>query len=195
MAQSLGEHAPEQVLELELQQPRLHRPRSERSFALRFARDICIGAICVLCLHFFVVQISVVRGQSMSPSLRDGDRVVVDRVSYGLADIERFDVVILRYPRDRNVDFVKRVIGLPGDRVVMRNGVVLVNGKRVRESFGCHPDHDDRVDTVVPFGKVFVLGDNRPISCDSRSFGMVDVTDLRGKVRCCFWPPHRMTFF
>ncbi len=158
-------------------------------------RDLFIGAVAVLCLHFFVVQISVVRGQSMAPSLRDGDRVVVDRVSYSMAEILRFDVVILRYPGDPSLDFVKRVIGLPGDRVQMQHGVVTVNGHRVDEEFAHHPDPDDSFDTVVPFGKVFVLGDNRPVSCDSRSFGMVDVHNLRGKVRACFWPLDRMTFF
>ncbi|MEE9127085.1 MAG: signal peptidase I [Planctomycetota bacterium] len=164
-------------------------------FGRRFLRDLGIGAVAVLCLHFFVVQISVVRGQSMAPSLRDGDRVVVDRVSYSVAEILRFDVVILRYPGDPSLDFVKRVIGLPGDRVQMQHGVVTVNGHRVDEEFAHHPDPDDFFDTVVPFGKVFVLGDNRPVSCDSRSFGMVDVHNLRGKVRACFWPLDRMTFF
>jgi signal peptidase I len=164
-------------------------------FGRRFLRDLCIGAVAVLCLHLFVVQISVVRGQSMAPSLRDGDRVLVDRVSYSMAEILRFDVVILRYPADPTLDFVKRVIGLPGDRVQMHNGLITVNGKRVDEAFAHHPDLIDSFDTVVPFGKVFVLGDNRPISCDSRSFGMVDVGNLRGKVRACFWPLDRMTFF
>ncbi|MHC4512605.1 MAG: signal peptidase I [Planctomycetota bacterium] len=170
-------------------------PADEGRFARRFVRDLCIGAVAVLGLHFFVVQISVVRGQSMAPSLRDGDRVVVDRVSYSMAEISRFDVVILRYPRDPSLDFVKRVIGLPGDRVQMFNGVVTVNGKRISEEFAHHRDVNEVVDAVVPFGKVFVLGDNRPISCDSRSFGMVGVENLRGKVRACFWPLDRMTFF
>jgi len=170
-------------------------PDPDTGVARRFVRDLCIGAVAVICLHSFVVQISVVRGQSMAPSLRDGDRVVVDRVSYSLADISRFDVVILRYPKDPSLDFVKRIVGLPGDRVRMEAGFVTVNGERVDELFGHHPDKDEVVDTVVPFGKVFVLGDNRPISCDSRSFGMVDIQALRGKVRACFWPLDRMTFF
>jgi len=171
------------------------QPSNDSQAARRFARDLCIGVAAVLCLHSFVVQISVVRGQSMAPSLRDGDRVVVDRVTYSLSEISRFDVVILRCPKDRSLDFVKRIVGLPGDRVRMESGVLTVNGVHVDERFAHHADKDEVLDTVVPFGKVFVLGDNRPISCDSRSFGMVDIDDLRGKVRACFWPLDRMTFF
>ena len=173
----------------------LRAQRSSRRFLPRFARDLCIGAVCVLCLHVFVIQISVVRGQSMAPSLHDGDRVVVDRLTYAIAEVDRFDVVILRYPRNRALDFVKRVIGLPGDRVQMVGGKITVNGEQIPQGFAHYPDPTEVVDTVVPFGKVFVLGDNRPVSCDSRSFGVVDLSDLRGKVRACFWPPDRMTFF
>ena len=116
-------------------------------------------------------------------------------MTYSLSEVSRFDVVILRYPKDPSLDFVKRIVGLPGDRVHMERGIVTVNGKRVEEEFAHHPDKHEIVDAIVPFGKVFVLGDNRPISCDSRSFGMVDIKNLRGKVRACFWPLDRMTFF
>ena len=76
----------------------------------------------------------------------------------------------------------------------MHQGVLIVNGESIPEKFAHHADLIAEFDVVVPFGKVFVLGDNRPISCDSRSFGMVDSSALRGKVRACFWPLNRMTF-
>src|SRR5262245_20367770 len=80
----------------------------------RFALDVLLGATLMVLVHTFVVQISVVKGHSMEPSLLDGDRLVVDRVAYRMADVRRGDVVVLRYPRNPQVDFVKRVIGLPG---------------------------------------------------------------------------------
>lgn len=164
-------------------------------FGKRFWRDLCIGGVMVLLVHIFIVQISVVRGLSMAPSLQDGDRLMVDRVSYSVTDVERFDVVVLRYPRNPSVDFVKRVIGLPGDRVELKNGTVTVNGVEVPEDFAHFVDIHAYGAWTVPKDKFFVLGDNRPISCDSREFGMVERTLLKGKVRVRFWPLDRFSLF
>lgn len=161
----------------------------------RVARDIVRGGVLLVVLHLFVVQISIVRGQSMEPSLVEGDRLVVDRLSYQLGGVDRFDVVILRYPNDPSVDFVKRIVGLPGDRVQLVGGQVFVNGVRVAEDFLHVPDHDDTREVLVPQGHYYVLGDNRPISCDSREFGLVPFEYLKGKVRVRFWPLARMSLF
>ena len=163
--------------------------------ARRFWRDMLLGAAVVVLAHLFLVQISVVRGLSMSPSLQDGDRLVVDRVSYSVADVSRFDVVVLRYPRNPDIDFVKRVVGLPGDEVALRDGLLHVNGLALDEDFGHVADGSAAGSWVVPQGKYFVLGDNRPISCDSREFGMVDHNSLKGKVRARFWPLDRIGVF
>jgi signal peptidase I len=141
-----------------------------------------------------VIQVSVVKGHSMEPCLHDGDRLVVDRVSYNLAEVGRGDVVVLRYPRNPSVDFVKRVVAVPGDRVAMRHGVLLVNGD-VADDYGCIPDLQDLAELVVPDEQFFVLGDNRPVSCDSREFGLVPHALLRGKVRARFWPLANATMF
>lgn len=161
----------------------------------RFLRDLGIGAALVLLVHAFIVQVSVVRGLSMAPSLRDGDRLMVDRISYAMSEVERFDVVVLRYPKNPKVDFVKRIIGLPGDRVELQNGQLYVNGEKAPEGFGHVEDRYARGSWVVPDERFFVLGDNRPVSCDSREFGMVDRALLKGKVRVVFWPPSRFTLF
>lgn len=161
----------------------------------RIGRDMLRGAALLVILHLFVVQISIVRGQSMEPSLAEGDRLVVDRLSYQLTEVSRFDVVVLRYPNDPSVDFVKRIVGLPGDRVRLANGRVVVNGQIVEEEFAHVADHDDTPETLVPIDHYFVLGDNRPISCDSREFGLVPFAYLKGKVRVRFWPPARMSLF
>ena len=153
----------------------------------RFLFDALLGAALMITVHLFVIQVSVVRGNSMEPALHDGDRLVVDRVTYNLGDVGRGDVVVLRYPRNPDVDFVKRVVGLPGDRIAMRSGVLFVNG-RAADDYGCIPDRENMPEIVVPARQFFVLGDNRPISCDSREFGLVAEHLLKGRVRARFWP-------
>ncbi|MEM7200330.1 MAG: signal peptidase I [Planctomycetota bacterium] len=160
-----------------------------------FRRDVLRGVALLVLLHLFVVQISVVRGHSMQPCLSDGDRLVVDRLAYCVAAVARFDVVVLRYPADPTVDFVKRVVGLPGDRVELHHGVVFVNGRRVEEAFGPVRDGAEMDERRIPDGHYFVLGDNRPISCDSREFGLVPFELIKGKVRVRFWPVGRMAVF
>ena len=142
-------------------------------------------------IHLFLVQISVVRGHSMRPNLQDGDRLVVDRVGYALAGIDRFDVVVMSNPNDHAVDYVKRVVGLPGDRIGLREGVLTVNGRPLDEGFEPIRDFCTMDQIRVPEGHLFVLGDNRPISCDSRSFGLVPETLVKGRVRVRFWPLDR----
>lgn len=157
-------------------------------------RELFGGLLAVATLQLFVVQVSVVRGSSMEPCLHDGDRLVVDRVAYSLAEVRRGDVVVLRYPRDPGIDFVKRVVGLPGDRIQLRGGELLVDGQRC-EDHGCIRDHADFGPLVVPAGQYFVLGDNRPVSCDSRDFGLVPAALLKGRVRARFWPVSAAAIF
>jgi signal peptidase I len=158
----------------------------------RLALDVGRGVLLIVLLNLFVLQISIVRGHSMEPSLQDGDRLVVDRLAYAVAAVERFDVVVLRYPRDPQTDFVKRVVALPGERVAIIAGCVHVNGVPLRECFTHVEDRADMRELVVPQEHYFVLGDNRPVSCDSREFGLVEADMLRGKVRARFWPPSRL---
>jgi signal peptidase I len=160
----------------------------------RFAIDALLGATLMATVHLFVIQVSIVRGNSMEPALHDGDRLVVDRVSYNLGEVHRGDVVVLRYPRNPKVDFVKRIVALPGDLVAMQNGVLLVNGA-VADDFERIRDRQDFAEQQVPPEHFFVLGDNRPISCDSREFGLVPQHLLKGRVRMRFWPLATATLF
>ena len=174
-------------------------PRGRRWLAAigrqRLLLDVLLGASFMIVVHLFVVQISIVKGHSMEPSLQDGDRLVVDRVSCSLGEMHRGDVVVLRYPRNPEVDFVKRIVGLPGDRVALRNGQLWVNGAMAPDDWTCIADRETTRDVQVPSGCYFVLGDNRPISCDSREFGLVPGELLKGRVRARFWPLDRVAVF
>lgn len=174
-----------------LPRPR-RRPRMRPG--ARFVLDALLGGALMVTIHLFVIQVSVVRGNSMEPALHDGDRLVVDRVTYNLGNVQRGDVVVLRYPRNPDVDFVKRVVALPGDRVAMRAGVLFVNGEAA-DDYGCIPDRENLDELVVPKREFFVLGDNRPISCDSREFGLVAEHLLKGRVRARFWPISTASMF
>lgn len=169
----------------------VRRPQRPRA---RFLFDALIGALLMVGIHAFVIQVSIVRGDSMEPALRDGDRLVVDRVTYNLAEVDRGDVVVLRYPKNPDVDFVKRVVALPGDDVALRAGVLYVNGAAA-EDFGCIRDDADMAARRVSDGEFFVLGDNRPVSCDSREFGLVAEHLIKGKVRARFWPLETASVF
>ena len=158
----------------------------------RFAVDLLLGAGLMILVHLFVVQISVVKGHSMEPSLWDGDRLVVDRV---FSDLQSGQVVVLRYPRNPRVDFVKRIVGVPGDRVYLRQGHLYVNGEMVDSDWTCIEDLDSTVEVTVPDGHYFVLGDNRAVSCDSREFGLVAEELVKGRVCVRFWPLDRLMLF
>ncbi|MFQ5503935.1 MAG: signal peptidase I [Planctomycetota bacterium] len=166
--------------------PSKRRRREERSFLSIFTSDMIKAGCVIFLLHLFVIQFSVVRGSSMMPNISDGDRLVVDRLSYNLLDIGRFDVVIMA--KTARVDYVKRIVGLPGEKVVIHDGKIWVNGRLLPEPFRLVPDHTSQGEWIVPATSYFVLGDNRPISSDSREDWFVDRSMIKGKVRACIWP-------
>jgi signal peptidase I len=176
-------------------QPARRSVATPRVSGRRWAFELMIGTLLMAAFHLFVVQISVVKGHSMEPSLRDGDRLVVDRVAPSLGELTRGDVVVMRYPRNPAVDFVKRVVGLPGDRIALKHGQLWVNGAMAPDEWTCIADLETTAEVDVPDGCYFVLGDNRPISCDSREFGLVPESLLRGRVRARFWPLDRVAVF
>jgi signal peptidase I len=129
---------------------------------------------------------------SMLPTLRAGDRVLVDKRAYRDALPRRGDLVVFHAPRTGDVT-LKRAVGLPGDTVAIEDGVLVVNGRRRAEPYA----DADAIDSVyfgparVPAGAVFVLGDNRADSIDSRAFGAVSRSRLMGRVQVRLWPPAR----
>jgi signal peptidase I len=149
-------------------------------------------AFAGLAVYLFAFSLSVVRGTSMAPGIHDGDRILIDQVSYILGDVQRGDIVVLRYPLDPSLDYIKRVVGLPGDEIVMAGGSLWVNGRHISEAYLGEVDLYTHAFVRVRPGHFFVLGDNRLHSSDSREFGQVHEDLLRGKVELCLWPPTRM---
>ena len=155
-----------------------------------------VAFIIVGGVYFFLGRPFTVSGASMYPTLHNGDRMILSKVG----DIHRFDVVILKAP-DENVEYIKRVIGMPGDTVEMKSGVLYINGKKVDQPF-INTEAlvkqtvfmDDFTlesltgESKVPEGKYFVLGDNRGVSKDSRMIGFIDRSAIEGKAVFTIWP-------
>jgi signal peptidase I len=142
------------------------------------------------------VQTVRVVGTSMYPSLHDGDLLIASKIDYRVHPIERGDIIILKDPLDPSRDFIKRVVGLPGDHVRIRDHQVLVNGNPLREPYvrapwietGDWPGPGPNDAEVVPGGSYFVLGDNRDHSSDSRIFSSIRQDAIDGKAVVRFWP-------
>ncbi len=168
--------------------------RAARRHPTRWRKRLAWAQVSGLCLIAYVAvfNISVVRGSSMSPGIHDGDRIVVDHFAYMLGDVQRGDVVVLKYPLDPSLNYVKRIIGLPGDEIEIDRGRVLVNGKELAEPYVESPDPLPRTRVRVQPAHYFVLGDNRPRSSDSREFGQVPMDYVRGRVEARLWPLSRI---
>ena len=173
------------------------RPMDRRRDWRRLLRDSSLGVLLILLLNLFVLQVSIVRGHSMEPSLDDGDRLVVDRMfATTLRDVDRYDVVVMQSPDREGVDYVKRIVALPGETVSIRGGLLFVDGRAIDDAPYAYVADDSDVEPVaVPEGHVFVLGDNRAISADSRQFGLVASDLLRGRVIARIWPLGRLAFW
>jgi signal peptidase I len=156
--------------------------------ALLGSLRVGVFAFCVYAVFF---NLSVVRGSSMSPGIRDGDRILIEPWSYVFGGVDRGDVIVLRYPLDPEVDYIKRVIGLPGDRIILADGRVWVNGHLLDEPYVDSIDVSSYLSVRVESEHLFVLGDNRPRSSDSREFGQVSEDLVRGRVDLRLWPPSR----
>jgi signal peptidase I len=162
--------------------------------AWEFLHDLSVAVLFCFFLIAFVAQAFRVQGTSMEPLLFDGERIVVNKFIYRFQAIERGDVVVFWYPRDPSVSFIKRVVGLPGDLVELREGTLVVNGLPVRESYlpDRFHDGDNFPPTEVRKGYYFVLGDHRRSSNDSRTWGEVPEKYIYGRAVFRFWPFNRM---
>ena len=148
--------------------------------------------VFVILIKIFVVTPVVVRGQSMYKTLHNKDVMILNKLSYKFNDIKRFDIVVIKLPNEL---IIKRIIGLPGDKIEYKNNKLYVNGKRVKENFDKIDDTtledyntEDLGSITVPKGYYFVLGDNRKNSADSRVIGFIKEKSIQGKASYTIFP-------
>ena len=153
-------------------------------------RDIVISAAVSVLIITFLYQPVRVEGTSMLPRLEDHDRLFINKFVYRISAIHRGDVVVFHYPRDPEKSYIKRVIALPGDRILIDHGRVFLNGKLLWENYVPEQYRDTRsmAEMVVPEESYFMMGDHRSISSDSREFGPVDRDLIYGKAVFVYWP-------
>jgi len=173
-------------------------PAAERSAPLHslrneirvWTRDLLIAIGLALVIIVFLYQPVKVEGTSMAPLLSDQERIFINKFVYRFEPIQRGDVVVFWYPLDHSKSFIKRVVGLPGETVEIRQGAVYVNGKIVPEPY-VPPQYEDLSDFAqvsVPKDSYFVMGDHRISSNDSRVFGSVASRFIYGRAVFAYWP-------
>lgn len=171
--------------------------------SLRLVRDVFLIIVVFVLFGVFVVQPVVVEGTSMLPQLHDGERLLVNKLVYykfesvSWGHLERGDIVVFWYPKEPDKSYVKRIIGLPGESVEVRNGKVLINGEELNEAY-LDIEHNQSLPSFPP-RKVeehhfFVMGDNRDNSSDSRYWGLVPEKYIYGKAFFRYWKPGKIGF-
>ena len=155
-----------------------------------WVRDIFFAALTAVLIVVFVVQPVKVEGTSMQPRLSDQERIFVNKFVYHFSEIDRGDIVVFWYPRDRAKSLIKRVVGLPGEIVEVNGGIVEIDGQPLQEPY-LDPEYLDFTSyppVSVPVNSYYVLGDHRNSSNDSRNWGPVPAGNVFGKAILRYWP-------
>lgn len=155
---------------------------------------VVVMALMVMC-YLFLFGPQQISGASMEPNFHDGEYILTNKIIYKFWLPQRGDIVIFKSPRNKEIDYIKRILGLPGDTVSLKNNSFYVNGQKLDEPylepgvyiFGGSYLHENQ-EVTIPEGKYFTSGDNRPHSSDSREFGPIAKEDFIGKALIRYWP-------
>lgn len=172
-------------------------------FTLEIAQVVIFSLAIILPIRYFLIKPFYVHGASMEPNFQNSEYLIVDELSYRFRPIVRGETIVLKYPLDPSQDFIKRIVGLPGETVIVKDGVVSI-----REPGAAEPRALDEsaylpkstltagnLTITLAQDEYFVMGDNRGASLDSRSFGPLPRADVIGRVWIRGWPPSRLTVF
>jgi signal peptidase I len=183
--------------------------KKSKSTFREYVEALGMALLLALFIRTFIVQAFKIPSGSMIPTLQIGDHILVNKLAYGIriplkgeylvtfGTAERQEVVVFVYPEDRSKDFIKRVIGIAGDIVEIRSKKVYINGKPIIDSYAHFEDGSSKLWPIdnrdnygprqVPEGHIFVMGDNRDRSFDSRFWGFVDLKEVKGKAVIIYW--------
>lgn len=169
----------------------------EKSIAREYTEAIILALIFALLIRTYVVQAFKIPSGSMIPTLLVGDQILVDKLVYRFRAPKRGEVMVFKYPEDPSRDFIKRLIGLPGEKLEVRNRIVYINDKPLsEEKYAYHenPDNflpiarrDNYGPVIIPEGSFFMMGDNRENSADSRWWGFLDKSQVVGRAFMTYW--------
>ncbi len=171
-----------------------------KAFFFDIFETVAISVVIFLVIYAFLVQPHQVLGNSMFPTLHSEENILTDKISPRFSGYKRGDIVVFKAPPQRGKDYIKRIVGLPGEMVKLSSGRVFGNDQQLIETYlpsGTETQGrnfmKDNQETLVPLGTYFVLGDNRMYSSDSREWGMVPTSDVIGKAWFRYWPVTRFS--
>ena len=185
------------------------KEKNNKSKVQEYIEAIIIAILIAVVIRTFIIQAYKIPSRSMVPALLVGDHLLVNKFIYGIkipvirrmlipiTEPKRGDIVVFEYPQDRSKDYIKRVIGVSGDKIEIKNKNIFINGQPYKDAFGIYSDNitypammqprDNFGPVIVPKGSIFVMGDNRDESYDSRFWGFVGSKDMEGKALVIYW--------
>lgn len=172
------------------------------SFFLDLIETVVIALAVFVIIYLFLFQPHQVRGSSMLPNFHDGEYLLTDKISYRLGEPQRGDVVVFKAPSNQQFDYIKRIVGLPGEKIKIEDGKFLINDQILQEDYlpgglltfsGAFLASEESV--FLAEDQYFVLGDNRSSSSDSRDWGLVPRANIIGKTWLRYWPPQSLAVF
>jgi len=172
---------------------------------IEFVMDILetvafVGSLFIV-VYLFIMTPNQVKGVSMEPTFQSGDYILTSKITYKFRSIQRGDVIIFKSPKNPDIEYIKRVIGLPGDKIIITNGQVFVNDQILKENYINSTTNlwengfvKENEPLIVPENHIFVMGDNRTRSSDSRDFGPISIQSIDGVVFYRYFPPQKAGF-
>lgn len=157
------------------------------SFFKEIIQTSLVSLAIFLFVYIFLVQPHRVKGESMMPNFANGELILTEKISYRFSKPRRGDIIVFRALSPNRVDFIKRIVGLPGETVEIKDDIVLVDGRQLEEPYETQKT-EGNVSVSLGKNQYFVLGDNRRSSSDSRSFGPIDKKSLKGRAWVVYWP-------
>lgn len=170
------------------------------AFFFDFLETIVVALSIFVVVYLFLFQPHEIKGNSMEPNFHNNEYILTDKISYRFREPQRGEVIIFKAPGNPDVDYIKRIIGLAGDKVKVLNGKVYVNDQQLPEAYLAEStpllpasSMQEGIPISVPEGELFAMGDNRPHSSDSREFGPIPISSIIGKAFLRYWPINQFT--
>lgn len=170
-------------------------------FFWEVAKIVILALVIVIPIRYFVFQPFIVKGLSMTPAFHDGDYLIIDQISYRFKTPQRGEVIVFKYPKDPSQRFIKRIVGLPQEKVELRNGQIIITDKfgettvLDESNYLLSQGWLEETEVNLGEGEYFILGDNRAHSFDSRRWGPLSKEYIVGRVLLRAWPPKAMAYF
>lgn len=172
-------------------------------FIIELVKVVIISLIIIVPVRYFLIQPFYVKGASMEPNFHDHEYLIIDEISYRFEGPERGDIIVFKYPQDPSQYFIKRVMALPGERIIIKNGQVYIYDKELKQEVLVDESEylsatmltPGKIDITLEEGEYFVLGDNRTSSLDSRTFGPIAEPFIVGKTWVRGWPFNKIKVF